>query len=63
MQNLPVFQTEHGYEILRIIHEVFDDFDFCEPEDTSADFAMPDIDYTCYFDVEDQKHDHSLNIL
>lgn len=25
LQNLPMFKTEHGYEILRITHEVFDD--------------------------------------
>lgn len=62
MQNLPVFNIKHGQEILQIIHQVFEDFDLCEFPDTAEEpYLPPDIDFTGYFDVEDEDFEKSLS--
>lgn len=60
MQNLPVFKKEHGQEILRVVHKVFRDFELCEEAVTSVSLVMPDVDFTGYFDSEDDESGHVL---
>lgn len=54
MHNLPVFKKEHGQEILRVVHKVFSDFELCETTVTPVQLVMPDVDFTGYFDSEDE---------
>lgn len=62
MQNLPVFDINHGQEILKIVHKVFEDFDLCKFPDTPEElYLQPDIDFTGYFDVEDEDDETSLS--
>ena len=53
MHYLPVFKKQHGQEILRIMYEVFRDFEFCESAEHPDDTFMPDMDFTGYFDGEE----------
>lgn len=60
LQNLPVFRKEHGQEILRIVHTVFGDFELTETTVTHVQPVMPDVDFTGYFDSEDDEPEHML---
>lgn len=60
MQNLPVFNKQHAQEILKIIHEVFGDFEYSVSVMPQDSFLLPDVDYTGYFDEEDGEFDHVL---
>ncbi|XP_076146136.1 putative ATP-dependent DNA helicase Q1 [Alosa pseudoharengus] len=59
IHNLPTFKLEHAKEILRILHEVFDDIEQSQTNlfDDSVvqdDRVQVDMDYTGYFDDEDE---------
>ena len=61
MHNLPGFKKQHGQEILRIMYEVFGDFEFCESAEHADDTFMPDMDFTGYFDGEEGEHEDMLS--
>lgn len=62
MYNLPVFDINHGLEILQIVHKVFEDFDLCKfPDMPEEPYLQPDIDFNGYFDVEDEDDEKSLS--
>ncbi|XP_051804193.1 probable ATP-dependent DNA helicase RecS isoform X1 [Acanthochromis polyacanthus] len=63
MSNLPVFDIKHGQEILRIVHKVFKDFDLCDFPDTCEELYLPpDIDFTGYFDFQDEDEDTTKSL-
>ncbi|XP_028441999.1 putative ATP-dependent DNA helicase Q1 [Perca flavescens] len=52
--NLPVFRARHAREILLVISEVFGDIELdIEPTSHKDSFTEPDIDYTGYFDEDE----------
>ncbi|XP_015255333.1 PREDICTED: probable Werner syndrome ATP-dependent helicase homolog 1 [Cyprinodon variegatus] len=52
--HLPVFTARHASEILLVISEVFGDFEYIEPTLPEESFTEPDIDFTGYFDEQDE---------
>ncbi|XP_077061923.1 putative ATP-dependent DNA helicase Q1 [Siphateles boraxobius] len=55
INNLPVFRARHAREILLVISEVFGDIELdIQPTSHEDSFTEPDIDYTGYFDDEDE---------
>lgn len=64
MQNLPVFDIVHGQEIIRIVHEVFQDFDLCDfPVVYEEPYVPPDLHFTGYFDEDNENPESSVSTI
>ncbi|KAK0143251.1 Werner syndrome ATP-dependent helicase [Merluccius polli] len=59
MDNLPVFSKRHGVNILRVLFDVFGDFECTEVDLPAEDIVVPDQDYTGYFDDDSEPNTSS----